>query len=385
MLTAIEGPRKMALRFPGWHRKSGTVSVDQSFDAYVEALILASRSLDKDAQASLAKEFFHQVSNLSLSDAQGLEAWEKILDRRDRFIREGETPPPFHRLVLEHFLTSDLLREPVITEFAEIQRLRSNALVDPLTGLQNRRLFDERLEREMDAAVRYAQEFSLVLLDLNRFKEVNDAHGHATGDKVLAVAGRLIGESARSSDLTFRIGGDEFALLLPRTAYDGAKTVADRLRERFAEAVLPLDPQIPVSLAYGIATAPREARAASALFALADERLYNFKRSIGSPRCAPRTYPRIHLANTDAYAVLQWDSGSHRAQVVDFTIGGVGLKLGTPLAVPHEFLSKLFLPRLHPLVTRVHKVFETIDPSNIQRLGCAFLAPEENHSPKGKS
>jgi diguanylate cyclase (GGDEF)-like protein len=359
--------------------------VSPSFDAYVDALILASRSLDRNAQAKLAREFFHQVSNLSLSDAQGLDAWEKILDRRDTLARQGEAPPPFHRLVLEHFVNSNLLREPVITEFAEIQRLRSNALSDPLTGLQNRRFFDERLEREVDASVRYAHESSLVLLDLNRFKEVNDAHGHSTGDKVLSVAGKLIGDSARSSDLTHRIGGDEFALILPSTDYDGARTAAERLRERFAEALLPFELQVPVSLAYGIATAPREARAASTLFSLADERLYNFKRSIGSPRCAPRTFPRIHLANTDAYAILKWNSDSHRAQVVDFTIGGVGLQLSTPLAIPHEFLSQLYLPRLHALITRVHKVFETIDPSNIQRLGCAFIPegkklPDKNES-----
>jgi diguanylate cyclase (GGDEF)-like protein len=358
--------------------------VSQSFDAYVEALITSSRNLDKNAQTKLAKEFFHQVSHLSLSDEQSLEAWEKILDRRDDLARGGQTPLPFHRIVLEYFLNSDLLREPVITEHEELWRLRSNAFMDALTGLQNRRSFDERLEREMEAAVRYSQEFSLVLMDLNRFKEVNDAHGHATGDKVLALAGKLIGESARSSDLTYRIGGDEFALMLPSTPYDGAQTAAGRLRERFREAIQSLELKVPVSLAYGISTAPREARVASALFSLADERLYNFKRSIGSPRCAPRAYPRIHLANTGAYAILQWNSASHRAQVVDFTIGGVGFQLSTPLAIPHEFLSQIYLPLLHPLTTRVHKVFESIDPSNLQRLGCAFIPPNQGMPDKSK-
>jgi diguanylate cyclase (GGDEF)-like protein len=358
--------------------------VTQSFDAYVEALLISSRNLDRNAQTQLAKEFFHQVSHLSLSDEQSLHAWEKILDRRDELAREGQTPVPFHRIVLEYFLNSNLLGEPVITEYAEIRRLRSNAFMDPLTGLQNRRSFDERLDREMEFAVRYSQEFSLVLMDLNRFKEVNDSHGHGTGDKVLALSGKLIGESARSSDLTYRIGGDEFALMFPNTPYDGAQTAAGRLRQRFSEAVQSLELKVPVSLAYGISTAPREARVASAFFSLADERLYNFKRSIGSPRCAPRAYPRIHLANTGAYAILQWDSGSHRAQVVDFTIGGVGLQLSTPLAIPHEFLSRIHLPLLHPLTARVHKVFESIDPSNLQRLGCAFIAPDQETPGKSK-
>ena len=225
----------------------------------------------------------------------------------------------------------------------------------------------------MDAAVRYAQEFSLILLDLNRFKEVNDAHGHATGDKVLTLAGRLLRESARSSDSAYRIGGDEFALLLRRTASDGANAVAERVRERFKEAVQPLGLEVPVSVAHGVATAPREAKNAATLFALADERLYNSKRAIGSPRCAPRTYPRIPLSESDAYAILRWDSGSHRATVLDFSVGGVGLRFTPPVAVPHEFLSQIHLPRLQPLLGRVHKVYESIDPNNVQRLGCAFI------------
>jgi diguanylate cyclase (GGDEF)-like protein len=351
--------------------------VSSSFDASIEALILASRSLDENAQAKLAKEFFHQLSSLNFNGQQSLEAWKKILDRRDDLAREGHTSYPFHRLVVEYLLTSELLKVPVVTEYSEIQRLRSNAFVDPLTGLLNRRSFDERLEREMDAAIRYDQEFSLALLDLNRFKEVNDSHGHATGDKVLAVAGKLIGESPRSSDLTYRIGGDEFAVVLPSTAFDGAQRVAERLRERFGDAIQSLGLQVPVSLAYGIAAAPREARVPAALFSLADERLYNFKRSIGSPRCAPRTFPRIHLANTGAHAILKWDSSTHRAQMVDFTIGGVGLQLTTPVSIPREFSSQLHLPRLQPLTTRLHKVFETINPSNVQRLGCAFLPLDE--------
>lgn len=358
--------------------------LSDSLDAYVEALIHKSRNLDRKAQAELAQEFFRHVSNLHLGRERSLAAWKRILERRERLMRRGERVPSLHQLALEDLLRSALVREPVVTEYTEIQQLRASAAHDPLTGLQNRRFFDDSLEREMNAAVRYAQEFSLVLIDLNRFKEVNDVHGHATGDKVLALAGRRIAETARSSDLAYRIGGDEFALLLPRTPYDGAEVVAGRLRERFADTVRPLALEVPVSIAYGVATAPRQAKSAGHLFALADERLYDFKRAIGSPRCAPRAYPRIPLIAANAYAILEWDSTPHRASLMDFSIGGIGLSVPQPVEVPDEFTSRLHLPRLPPILSRVQKVYEALDPAHVRRLGCAFLDPEKEDADPGE-
>jgi diguanylate cyclase (GGDEF)-like protein len=356
---------------------TGNKDLTQAFDAYVEALIAASRRLDRSAQAALAQEFFRELSSLNLSPEQSLDTWEAVLALREEQSRSGHQSS-LRQIVLDVLLRSPLVQEPVVTEYSEIQRLRAGAAIDPLTDLQNRRFFDARLEREMDAAVRYSQDFSLVLLDLNRFKEVNDLHGHATGDQALKIAAHVLAESARSSDMAFRIGGDEFALLLTRTSFDGAQIAASRVRELFDETVKPLALQVPVSVAYGTATAPREGHDAQVLFKIADERLYNFKRSIGSPRCAPRSHPRIPL--TDAFAILRWETLSHRAEVVDFSIGGVGLRLATPVSAPREFLSELHMPPLHPVMSRVHKVYETIDPDNVQRLGCAFVPSEDKSS-----
>jgi diguanylate cyclase (GGDEF)-like protein len=362
-------------------RKLSMSDLEKSLEAYVEAVILKSQDLDKKAQAELAQEFFRHVSNLQLDSNQSLEAWRRILSRRRQSSRQRRGKSALPRLVMQDLLRSARLREPVVTEYAEIQRLRASAALDPLTGLQNRRFFDDRLRNEMNASVRYAQEFTLILMDLNRFKEVNDLHGHATGDKVLTLAGGRIGETARSSDLAYRIGGDEFALLLPRTSYAGAEVVAGRLRERFAESIIPLTLEVPVSVAYGIATAPREAKSSIELFALADERLYNFKRSIGSPRCAPRAYPRIPLDKANAFAIIEWDATPHRAELVDFSIGGVGLAVRHVVEIPEEFTSQLHLPRLPPILSRVQKVYEALDPAHVRRLGCAFLDLEEEKSP----
>src|SRR5258708_10395016 len=103
------------------------------------------------------------------------------------------------------------------------------AMVDELTGLLNRRTLIERLEAEWGRCQRYKRPLSLVLLDVDFFKQVNDRHGHHTGDQALIAIGRLIEQSVRQVDTPGRLGGDEFLLILPETPPTGAMEVATRL------------------------------------------------------------------------------------------------------------------------------------------------------------
>src|SRR5256884_9344114 len=103
-------------------------------------------------------------------------------------------------------------RPPRSTLLPYTTLFRSNAVTDPLTGLYNRRLFGESFEKELNRARRYTQPLSLVILDLHRFKEVNDKHGHPRGDEVLRATAATLKKALRTSDSAFRIGGDEFAL-----------------------------------------------------------------------------------------------------------------------------------------------------------------------------
>jgi diguanylate cyclase (GGDEF)-like protein len=105
---------------------------------------------------------------------------------------------------------------------------------DSLTGIANRRSFDERLQTEIERAERYGEALSLLLIDLDHFKHINDSLGHAGGDQVLCEAAVLLRDRLRQSDLAARIGGEEFALLLPRQDARGAQAVAEQLREGFA-------------------------------------------------------------------------------------------------------------------------------------------------------
>lgn len=123
---------------------------------------------------------------------------------------------------------------------------------DPLTGLANRRAFHERLAIEVSRSHRYEQPLSLCLLDLDGFRGINDALGHMAGDEVLRGVARLIDES-RVADDAFRIGGDEFAILMPQTEPPAARLAAERLAERIAAAGL--CGETPVSASYGVSLA----------------------------------------------------------------------------------------------------------------------------------
>jgi diguanylate cyclase (GGDEF)-like protein len=149
---------------------------------------------------------------------------------------------------------------------------------DPLTGLLNHREFHEALGRELKRGDRYGGEFSVVLFDIDRFKTVNDMHGHAQGDRVLRdVAGALAG-ACRASDLAFRIGGDEFALILPHTNAEAAEVAAERGRAAVASLPGALD------ASFGIAVWPADAGSKDSLLERADARLYEMKRAPAGKR-----------------------------------------------------------------------------------------------------
>ncbi len=161
-------------------------------------------------------------------------------------------------------------------------RLENLSLQDALTGIANRRNFDRTLESEWHRAVRTHQVLSLLLIDLDYFKNVNDAHGHPYGDSCLAkVAQALRGAASRSGDLVARYGGEEFAAILPGTSEEAAYTIAERMREAVLELKIPNETELGayVSVSIGICTASRlEKVPPSALVNSADKTLYLAKQ-----------------------------------------------------------------------------------------------------------
>ena len=142
-------------------------------------------------------------------------------------------------------------------------------------------VFESRLAEEMVRAARYQRPFALAVVDIDRFKSLNDSKGHAEGDRRLCVVAQLLRRRLRGSDVAARYGGDEFALLLPETGHDEAIALLEDLRAAVASQAGPdsAAPSEPLTCSAGVAAWPDDGYAAKALLATADERLYEAKRA----------------------------------------------------------------------------------------------------------
>lgn len=201
-------------------------------------------------------------------------------------------------------------------------QLQEEGRQDPLTTLADRRHFDRALASEMALATRSKEPLSLMLADVDGFREVNRLHGCTVGDDVLRTVGGILKETVRRSDLPARYGGSTFAILLPQTSLEGAKTIAEKVRKRVQEYEF-LGGEVAVTLSIGIATAPDQAGDAAGLLARADQALGRAQEAGGN-------------------RVLAWQAEGPRADPA------AGIVTGDPLRV-HDRVTRLlrFVRKLH--------------------------------------
>ncbi|HEX7049551.1 MAG TPA: sensor domain-containing diguanylate cyclase [Longimicrobiales bacterium] len=195
-----------------------------------------------------------------------LAVWTSEQDRIDpRAVEMLETLAPYAALQLRQHRIFGSLRE--------------SAERDPLTGLYNRRVFDERLSTETKYFQRHRRPVAMVLADIDHFKQVNDTHGHEAGDSVLRAVAALLRSTVREVDLAARFGGEELVVLLPETPLSGAQQLAERFRRAVESTPIAWNEHvIPVRVSLGVSAAPECAADPSALLATADAALYAAKR-----------------------------------------------------------------------------------------------------------
>ncbi len=196
----------------------------------------------------------------------GTELGEVALNKNKRFSEQELSHVEFFLCSLVYPLRNALLYREAVTA----------ALRDPLTGIGNRAALEEHLTREVSLAHRHNAPLSLIAIDLDHFKQVNDRHGHSIGDCVLRTVARRMADVLRSTDLAYRYGGEEFVILLSGTPLAGAQMVAERIREVVASEPCHCDGiEIPITISLGVASLADESSAA--LFDRADRALYSAK------------------------------------------------------------------------------------------------------------
>ena len=257
-------------------------------DSFLDLLVETLDGLDESVRGQFLRQFFRTIAQIDFSDAQSNDYWERILLRRRELAENLGKRVSLKTALVDVLASTNFLRVPILMEYDEFKKLQINAATDALTGLYNRRLFDEYCDKELNRAKRYGHQLAIVILDLHKLKEVNDRHGHLQGDQVLQLAATTLRKTMRASDFAFRIGGDEFALLLPQTDPEQAITLCRRIRSQYEIDVRPLKMDIGVTLDFGVAVHPHDGETKSALMNLADQRLYQLKNA---GRAAPQVVP----------------------------------------------------------------------------------------------
>ena len=390
-----------------------------SEESYLDLLVETLEGLEDSIRGQFLRQFFRTVAQIEVSEEQGNEYWVRILRRRSDLADSQGRKISLKTAMVDVLSAANFLRVPVLIEYDELKKLQVNAATDALTGLHNRRLFDEYFEKEMNRAKRYGQQLAVVILDLHKLKEVNDRHGHLQGDQVLQIAAATLRRTLRSSDFAFLIGGDEFAVLLPQTDTEQAVTLCRRVRSQYESELAPLGLAIGVTLDFGVAVHPQDGDQKSTLMGLADKRLYELKH-LGrtpshviplepqpvrereaapapapvpppTPRSAPapapgpsvvpppvqhgdhRKWERVSLAGTKAHAILT-EGSQKTAKVIDLSYGGVALQFDRPEDLPSQFNAVLHVPILPPVRVVLRKVHTVRMDSGRTRVGCSFVS-----------
>jgi diguanylate cyclase (GGDEF)-like protein len=389
-------------------------------DSFLDLLVETLQGLDDFVRGQFLRQFFRTTAQIDLSETKSNEYWEQILQRRRELNESLGKRVSLKTAMVDVLSSMNFLRVPILMEYDEFKKLQINAATDALTGLYNRRLFDEYCDKELNRAKRYSHSLAIVILDLHKLKEVNDRHGHLQGDQAIQLAASTLRKTLRASDFAFRIGGDEFSLLLPQTDPEQAVTLCRRVRALYEAEVQPLKVGAGVTLDFGVAVYPQDGEQKGDLMGLADRRLYELKHAGGpsmrviqlethaqrdasasasststsqpsasprvavagaAPSAAPRPQPyadqrkweRVSLVGTKAHAVLS-DLGQKTAKVIDLSYGGVALLLENPEEIPAQFNAVLHVPILPPVRVILRKTYAHRLEDGRVRVGCSFVS-----------
>jgi diguanylate cyclase (GGDEF)-like protein len=297
-------------------------------DSFLDLLVETLEGVDESVRGNFLRQYFRTTAQIDLSETESNDYWQRILMRRRELSETIGKRVSLRTAMVDVLASANFLRVPILMEYEEFKKLQINAATDALTGLYNRRLFDEYCDKELNRAKRYSQQLAIAILDMHQLKQVNDRYGHLRGDQVLQLAATTLRKTLRASDFAFRIGGDEFALLLPQTEPEQAETLCRRVRAQYESDVKPMQLDVAVTLDFGVAVLPQDGDQKSVLMGLADQRLYTLKNAT---RSGSRVIPMESTATREktAEAARVAEAAQTPSQSTDKSGAGAQAPTGT--------------------------------------------------------
>jgi len=345
-----------------------------------ESALLAELEQKRGAGDSLYSSLLHLLAHLNFSERRAARHWKHVLEHRAALRAALGRDPGLRVAVLDYFANvARELRNPKVIEMASYERTERSAVTDGLTGLFNHGYFLQALRQELLRSKRHGLKASLLLLDLDDFKRVNDERGHVEGDRALVRAAAVVREAVREIDLAARYGGEEFAVLLPDTSRLGALVVAERVRRRMQERFARARPTLTVS--GGIAVFPDDATTPADLVVRADAGLYAAKAA-GKNRIVlpPPDRRRNRRMPRSERVTLSAGGRARAAEVKNVSDGGLLVSLREP--VPIGAAVTLVIERtgapsfdLRGQVVRVERVVGQTDAA--YDVGVRFVEPRK--------
>jgi diguanylate cyclase (GGDEF)-like protein len=231
--------------------------------------------------ADTYRVLFYVLVRIDFPAGRAKTHWKKLVTVWEDLDRKAGAELDLRVVVIHYFLrVQKELHNPAVVEIKFLQQTEESATHDELTGVYNFRYFQQRIEQEISRVRRYDRGMSLLMIDVDDFKNFNDQNGHLAGNAALKKLAGVLSKNARDVDVVCRYGGEEFAVILPTTLKNGALTAAEKMRTRVARVRFAGGSKQPlgkVTVSAGVATMPTDATSAEKLVARADAALYRAK------------------------------------------------------------------------------------------------------------
>ncbi len=335
----------------------------------------------KKKKKEVCKIILYNLVQLNFTQDNSCEHWDAIVQHAQKLQTTLKRKVGLATVACDYFSTiNPCLDNPKLIEFARLEETLKSAHHDFLTGLLSREAFQNFFEQEISRATRHGQNTTLVFFDLDKFKTINDTHGHLIGDKVLKQVGKIILDSKRKEDMACRFGGDEFLLLLPETSKSMAIRVSKKIHKQLNNLTIVHEEQpIHVRCSGGLASFPLDSNTGRGIMDCADQALYQAK-SRGTHQLIhyakeKRTYSRNDFEKSICIYSTEKKKNINNSKAKNISEGGLLISSDTAYSIGTHLELEIPLQDASPLTVTGSVVrIEQFGPRNFDLALCFFLS-----------